>query len=462
MKKLLALASCAIVGLAGNAQDFPGYRFGNFTGVNGVFFNPANIADSRYRFDINLFSVSTFVGNDQAAFKLSEVGETFDSDKITDQFFQGHNGPANAIVSANIHGPSFMFNVGKKSAVAITSRARVMANVVDIDGKLLEELSGDDSKSTGLPYTINSNADMRIAMNAWSEIGASYARILANKGKHFLKGGVTLKYLGGAGNAFLNIDNLKATINEDNINGVYLANTAGRIGVGFGGVNLSDFESSNILNMESSGFGADLGFVYEYRDAANQGNNQNKYKFKVGVALLDIGSVKYKKDMDRSGTYAMDINGGERFYLNDIEEKDLDDYNSFFRSRPQFFTPDASNNETEYAVSLPTSLNVDVDYHLHKGFYVSASGLFSLVGKTSKVQNSLYPSYFAVTPRVEGKIVGLYLPVTYNSLTNFNAGLSLRLGPLFVGSGSLITSLVGESKQVDVHVGLRFGSLYKK
>ena len=38
-----------------SAQDFPGFRTGNYTGVNGVFFNPANIADSRYRWDFNLF-----------------------------------------------------------------------------------------------------------------------------------------------------------------------------------------------------------------------------------------------------------------------------------------------------------------------------------------------------------------------------------------------------------------------
>ena len=55
MKTWMAALAVATA-LPAAAQDFPGYRAGNYTGVNGVFFNPANIADSRYRFDVNLFS----------------------------------------------------------------------------------------------------------------------------------------------------------------------------------------------------------------------------------------------------------------------------------------------------------------------------------------------------------------------------------------------------------------------
>jgi hypothetical protein len=40
-----------------------------------------------------------------------------------------------------------------------------------------------------------------------------------------------------------------------------------------------------------------------------------------------------------------------------------------------------------------------------------------------------------------------------------NAGLSLRLGPLFIGSGSVLSALVGSSKQADVYVGFHFGRL---
>ncbi len=81
--KLFFLA--AVICLAATttkAQDFPGYRTSNYTGVNGVFYNPANIADSRYRWDFNLFSISTSVGNNKASFQLKDIGKTFDADSI--------------------------------------------------------------------------------------------------------------------------------------------------------------------------------------------------------------------------------------------------------------------------------------------------------------------------------------------------------------------------------------------
>ncbi len=464
MKKLTVFTTFVIAAFSLHAQDFPGYRAGNYTGVNGVFFNPANIADSRFRFDIGLFSVSTLVGNDQASFKLSTMAETFGGDGLTDQLLNGQGGPASALVSANIHGPSFMFNLNKKSAIAITTRGRVLANIVEIDGKLLNEL-GDNPSSSGFPYTIRSDNNMRVAMNAWSEIGASYARVFTDKNKHFLKGGATVKYLGGAGNAFVGVSKLNATLTQENIAQVpkvYLTNTTGRLEVGFGGINFSDFEPDKFLKMESSGFGADLGLVYEYRPSGLIGRDQNKYKFKVGVSLLDLGSITYQKDMQRSGSYDLGITGSEKLLVDSLGSVDLNDYNAFFKSKPQYFTPTTSNSETSYSVSLPTTLNIDLDYRLHKGFYVSASGMFSMVKKGGKLQNSMYYSTFNVTPRFESRVFGVFLPITYNELTQLNAGLSVRLGPLFVGSGSLLSAMIGDSKQADVHIGLRFGSLQKK
>jgi hypothetical protein len=463
MKNVLMFA-LLVIGATSEAQDFIGYRNGNYTGVNSVFFNPANIADSRYKFDFNLFSVSTLVGNNQATFNLENLTETFDGDNIKNQIFGNNVGPASGIFSMNLNGPSFMFNVGKKNSFAVTTRARTMMNVIDMDGKLIHNvIDGFDYNDPTLPYTLSSNQNMRLKFNAWSEIGASYARILSNKGNHFFKGGVTVKYIGGAGNVFMNIDNLKGTLNADQVamDG-YLNNTTGRIGVGVAGIDISNFEASDALKMESTGLGADIGFVYEYRPNLDNGRkDQNKYKWKIGVSLSDVGSVKYDKDMTKSGAYDINITGNKRLYFNDFENVDLDDYNAYFKSRPQYFTAAGTNAESTVNVSLPTTLNIDVDYHLHKGFYVSASGQFALAG-ANKIINPQYYSGFSVTPRLEGKILGVYLPISYNELTKMNAGLSLRLGPLFVGSGSIITALVGDSKQVDVHVGLRMGILKKK
>lgn len=452
------------------AQDFTGYRNGNYAGVNGVFYNPANIADSRYRWDFNLFSLSTYAGNNNASFSLKNLSEVFNSDDITDQVFGAGAAASTGLASVDLHGPSLMFNTGKKMSFALTTRARVMANVIDIDGQLVDKVMNDISNDPSLPYAIESNSNMRFNVNAWTEYAVNAARVIKDEGKHFVKAGVTLKYLTGAANAYLNINNLRGTINEDQISyDAYLANTTGRLGVGIGGVSISDFEIDQVTKSSSTGFGATLGLVYELRPSAGKftradGNwkrDMNKYKLKVGLALHDLGKIKYNKDMSKSGDYDVSITGNERLYFREFDDLDVEDYNSFFATRPQFFTPAATNTDNTYGVSLPSTLQLDVDYNIHRGFYVSLASQFSLVNNEEKAYNSAYFNFYTLTPRYEGRGLGLYFPLSYNKVTNFNAGASLRLGPLFVGSGSLFTALFGNSKQADVHIGFRIGGLQK-
>ncbi|HUP13147.1 MAG TPA: hypothetical protein VM187_13060, partial [Niastella sp.] len=93
------------------------------------------------------------------------------------------------------------------------------------------------------------------------------------------------------------------------------------------------------------------------------------------------------------------------------------------------------------------------------GFYLNVAGQISMSNNDKKGFNNRTYSGVTFTPRFETKQFGAYIPVNYNQLSKFNAGASLRMGPLFVGSGSLLTALLDNSKQVDFHIGIRFGGL---
>ncbi|MEP7259459.1 MAG: DUF5723 family protein [Flavitalea sp.] len=468
MKKFALIPILLMMIAAASAQDFPGYRTGNYTGVNGVFYNPANIADSRYNFDINLISFNSLIGNNQASFKLKNLSQSFQGDSLRNQIFGKNAGPSSGMLSLDIHGPSFMFNINDKTSIAITTRARAFANVTDCDGKLADKISSDFNNDPELPYTLASSQNMRVAVNAWSEYGVSVARVIVGDGPHFLKAGITLKYLAGAGNGYINIDHFNGTIDKDLLQqDAYLSNTSGRIGVGFGGINIDDFSASDLTKMKSSGFGSDIGFVYEFRPDCIDKNpdpdkkscrNPSDYKFKLGLSILDIGKIKYKKDAARSGAYDIDINNGERLYLSQLADEGLDNYNEFFSSRPQYFTP-VGASDGSYSVSLPTTLQLEADYNIHGGFFLSLASQIAINADKTKGYNSQSYSGVALTPRYESRIFGFYLPVQYNELTKLNAGISLRFGPVFIGSGSVLTALMSESKQADIHFGLRFGGL---
>jgi hypothetical protein len=391
------------------------------------------------------------VGNDKAAYSLKDIGHSLDGDSLKGKIAGAKSGFTSAMLSVNVIGPSFMFNVGKKNAFAFTTRARVMANTKKVDGKLLNQFINQEIDDPDLPYNFSTEGDNMISVNAWTEFGASYGRVIYDEGMHFLKGGITLKYLAGVANGYLQMSNLKGTLNVDQNNGVYLSQTTGVVGLGFGGNRIDDIKDGHLGGFNSSGFGADIGFSYEFRPLPNE------YLLKVGVALLDVGSISYKQDTARTGNYTAHVTGAQRAYLDDFGE--VDNFKDYFRAHPQFFTPATLGDGSKYSVGLPTTLQLNVDYHIFRGFYANLATQISLAG--NKAYNSSYYGAYTLTPRYEAKSFGFYLPVNYNELTHFNAGFCFRIGPMFFGSGSLLSAAIKDSKQMDFYLGFRFGGLRK-
>src|ERR1700694_6014335 len=424
MKLIFCIACLALGEQVVFSQEFQGFRSGNFTGVNAVFFNPASIAGSRYRFDINLVSFGSSVGNSQASFNLNSIFQSGSQNNLQDKFLGKQAGLSNGLLNLDIHGPSFMFNAGKTITIAITSRARAVGNMTNIDGKLIQTVSDSLSRSQ-LPYVISSSSNMKINMNAWSEYGVSFSKVASDKNGNFFKAGITLKYLAGIADGYVNIDHLNSTINYDNLrNDAYVTNTTGHIEAGFGGANISNLQVSDFTKKNGSGFGADLGIIYEYRprtqayraDSTGSGGENNGYPFRIGISVLDMGKIKYDRDAQRSGAYDINITGSNRLYSGEISNVRIGHFNSFFKSRPQLFTPTSSNNASNFKASLPTTMHLDVDYHLHRGFYLNLAGQFPLSSNDQYSYNSMYFTSVTLTPRYEGKAVGFYLPLNSNTL----------------------------------------------
>src|ERR1700730_17304345 len=91
-KQILIIVFTAMVcASVSYAQTYPGYKTGNYTGVNGAFFNPANIADNRFQWDINLIAINGFAAADQGGIKLSDVTNHFDANTLKTNILKGHS-----------------------------------------------------------------------------------------------------------------------------------------------------------------------------------------------------------------------------------------------------------------------------------------------------------------------------------------------------------------------------------
>ena len=432
-----------------NAQSYFGYYHDNYAGVQGVLYNPASIVDSRFKTDINLFSFSTSVSNDLYAVEFSEALKSgYDFDSQAKKSFSNSN---KAIVNFDLMGPAFMFNITTKQSLAVFSRARSFINLFDINGNLINELSKEEDNNDFDYFVGNPN----FTANSWSEFGLSYAAVLYQKETHFLKGGITVKYLQGIANAHFKGDNITLKYVENTTNPELSEYTS--TGTAIYGTS-QDFEENSTINIDSNsrGLGVDLGLVYEWRpyfdttekEAANF-KEMNKYKLRFSLSLTDLGSINYKKGIQKK--YDLD---------NTINQEDYDDADGFDVFLSDFYT-ETIISETVKS-KLPTALHTDIDWNMHKKFYLNINGDFSLVDNSILNQISI-ENRLSFTPRFESKWFSFYVPLSFMQYSGTRMGLGMRTGVFFIGSGSAISNLfVKESKGLDIQLGVKVPVFQKK
>jgi outer membrane protein OmpA-like peptidoglycan-associated protein len=444
-KKILGLLVFASF-ISAHAQSYIGFYQDNYAGVQSVLFNPASIADSRFKIDVNLISISSAVGNDLYGVSLFDTFKTgYNLEQESTKSYSSNN---NAVFNTDIMGPSLLLNIAPKHAIAIYTRARAIVNIVGVNGNVIDEIA--KSNTFDFDYLLGSPTTVG---NSWGELGLSYATVLYEKGNHFLKGGITAKYLQGVANYH---------IKGEDIHIQYVANplrpelsTYSSTGTAIYGTS-QDFSTENdvIIDSKSNGFGADLGLVYEWRpdlDASNNSRNDiNKYKIRLGVSVTDIGSMKYNKGVRN----AYDLN-------ETITQDDFDsatNYDEFIKS---YYNSTAVDSDV--ISKLPTAVHADVDWNVHNKFYLNLNGDLGVVDSSKLNQNSI-ANRVSLTPRYESKWLGVYLPFSYMQYsTQPQIGIGIRTGVFFIGSGSLFSNAFSNnSKAADFHLGMKVPIYHKK
>lgn len=436
--------------LLGSAQSYIGLNTDNYAGVHGVLFNPANVVDSRMKLDFNLASASAYISNDYASVNLSDIfnGGDFDFDENENLDPSNNN---SAVVNLDVLGPSILFNINAKNAIALTTRARTFINFNQVPGDLVSFIETTDFDNE--VFEIN-NINLRATSHLWAEIGATYGRVFLNKDKHFLKAGLTLKYLQGYGYVSATANNFEARFEPNassgSVDGTLEYNVSDNLDK-----NKSDApfngDDDEELEVSSTGFGIDLGVVYEYRtdETLADKKNKNKYKLKFGLAVTDIGSLTY----DDSSQALYDFTGLPNFDRGSFEDFDFDAAD---------FENVESSNVNSRKISLPTALHLNADYNVTSRVYVNLNADFSFVDESEADANRIENTY-SLTPRFETQFFSLYSPIGIREFSGFNWGAGFRLGPLYVGSGSIISNLISdESKSIDVYAGLKVPIYYSK
>jgi outer membrane protein OmpA-like peptidoglycan-associated protein len=444
------------------SQDFLSFAHDNYGGATSMFYQPANIADSRYKFDMEFMGLSTRIENNWWSLDpavLYRLNSFKDSNFIS-QYLSPIDNTDNkfAFQSAEARILSFSLNLSEKSAFGFSIRARQIINFNNLDyiaANLVLNKNNDSSL-----YNDNLNfSDMSQSAVAWAEYGLTYSQVLINNKRNFFKVGITAKLLQGMGALYLYEDQLSYTyLNQDTALDV--------IGdVKFGAT--SNFEDITKYQFAANpAIGGDIGFVYEYRphydkylyDMDGKTNlwrkDQNKYLFKVSFSVLDLGQMKFEKQF-----------GSNDFFINQdtldfgsVNVGNVTDLADSINANGQVV-----NNSPYFKYRLPTTINLDIDYRVANHFYVNVAGRLALNQGDKYYTKSNYINSVSFTPRYEAQWFGAALPMRYNQFKQFNVGLGLRLGPVWIGSNNLlgVTGLQKTITSADLYIAVKIPIMYK-
>jgi hypothetical protein len=448
MKKALLILSLSMLNISVAQEHFSGINISRRVGLLNASFNPAELTNLSNTYEVNVFNTSVNVSNNKISFN-----DIVSSDEnIEDLIFEG-NEPANMRLDALINGPAFAMKY-KKWAFGISTNAIVKANIIDVDVNLGDALTNSGINALLGTTNVNSNYNQKINAATWGEIGLSLARDLFESDKYKFSAGANVRLLFPS--AFTNFaaDKFKGTIvntpgnhsltdAQANLNIAY----SGPIADGFTDAdNFNEFFSSGL-----NGYAVDLGVNFKIK---TDDNNTKDYKFNSGLSIKNIGSMTFKGDNNVSNNYDLSISNTEFLDLTQFE--DVDNVRDIEQILLNSGYLTKTSDESDFTIKLPTLFTAYADLKLTSRFYVSAFTQQKIVDDSdndfSTTQNSI-----TLTPRFSGENYEIYIPLSDNEISGFTGGFGFRLGGFFMGSGSILTAVLNDTKQADIYLGFRIG-----
>lgn len=463
--QLLLLIAVCLPASSAWAQHWLGLTSSNYAGLNAVFQQPAQVADSRYRLYVNLvgadgyaytnavrwaapYSMGQFgLGLVPTRFRDAQGGLRFSPDYLAEQL-NGHS--KKAFGGGEIRGPGLLISSRSgRWGMGLTTRIRVGGSAVHITEKLAQFVRVGLPGSQVLPTPLVTAQQGTVNLGSYGELGLSLGYVIRNQDEHFWKVGASVKRLVGLYNLHLSVRDASYQLVPDPDMPGLTALDIRQVSGSYGYTTEAAYKSPAagwLLGQSApgAGWGFDLGVVYEFRPDARayrytqdgeqqQDRSRNKYRYRLSASLTDIGFIQYKNP---AYVTQYDQFSGTSRSLTHRAFTNIPNADAFFDRIGTILGTDQTQRQTAFRSVLPTALNLSVDYKIDENFYVNGTWIQPLL---SPATVGLYrPAVVAVVPRFELPRAEVSMPVSWQgNYTNLTVGLAVRLGPLVVGTDHL-------------------------
>jgi len=438
---LLVLGFGLLIIVSSEAQNYRAIQGSSYAGALGVHNNPASIVSTPFKWDVALFGAQlTSSANAFSIHNYSYLSSPANSLYRVDhgQFARKAN------IDFNINLLNARIALNQKSSIAFGASLRGYNNLKTSEYNYYDTLHNVSNFLEINPGIDNINGKFR--SSTWFEGYISYARTLSNNEFGRLNAGLTVRVGKGLSGARADINNLSYTRSFQNNRTIY--NITGADAVYGYSAGYDQWKSSNSSAQNTSGFtkytegGAsiDLGAEYLIKPQGTTSfadeEDYYDYDWKIGLSLLDLGANQYKY-----GTESRVIYGVNNNITGSILDNKFDSTVTTFKTFNDSLATVTNSAQLggKMIVLNPTRLVLNVDHYLAGNFYINAELSINIP------LTSFNKTYFqvkeinllALTPRWETKRYGFYLPIQFNTQSQFWVGAAFKAGPLLLGIHNL-------------------------
>lgn len=431
---LLAYFVGTISGLL--AQNNFGSLHSNYTPTNSVFVNPSSILDSKVWLDINIAGAGSYINNDlvylhdQNWIPIARDAANNELRLTEDDVQYNHGKNRYHAYNRNfVNALGAVWNQGDHAAqLSINARSyTAVRKIPDYVAFFIDN---------GVPpYTIQHDIDyslknVRAASLQFAEIKGSYAYTFLKRRSDLYMGGISFTKIFSIMGGGANLYNFDFLVDNDSLAVLY------------------HLKSDLMYTPEAQfnvngGFGIDLGFTYErlMGEAASYFPNSPKlgcrtvpYKYKIGVSIIDIGSMKLAEEDYHFAGYDF-----SDYYWLQYDEEEIDEANvtNVFEEVEQTITEGEVKDPGK--IRLPTYFSVQYDRNLWRSrIYLNAT-LIQGIPPGKRKFGIRHANSFSITPRYESYFFDLAIPISLYEYQYPQLGISLRIGPITIGTDKLIS-----------------------
>jgi hypothetical protein len=426
-----------------NAQEMWGISNSNFAGNMGIFLNPSSFVAAPYQYEINIIAFDAFAQNAHV-YTLENEKSIFhgltgsvwrDTTKDKDQL-------QNTFMHTLVIGPSYLrnknswgwgFHTAYRSEYSAQDITQHFANAV---------YHHPQPNDTGVSASLK---PFSTAYATWLELGGSYGKIFREDEHNIMKWAANVNLIAGLSGYYFDsklfdfntIDTTNTIVHSSDI-------TIGEA------VNTTD---QSMFGLHGAGLGSSFGLVYIKDinrgafDCNMSNDRQKKYKYRLGVSLLDVGLIHYFNNSKVSTvTNSSDViwNGLDSAETHSVKTIDNALVNEI----------GGTADEKSFDIWLPMALSVQFDYQIKANIFANLSTINRLKLFENQIARG---NQINLSGRYERRRFEAALSFSLFEYKKPAVGLGLRYRFFVIGTDRLLETLgLSDANNYDVFFGLKF------